>query len=241
MDPAYAAVHAEQDRGHWWFIGRRAVILAEMARRLPRRPGRLAELGCGSGGMLEALGRFGAAVGVEADPALLEAARRRGLDARPGALPHDVPLPPGQWDAVCLFDVLEHLDDEAAALEACRRLLAPEGRLFLTVPAYGWLWSRHDELLGHRRRYTGRALRAAVEAAGFGVERVTYFNTLLAPAVVAVRLLRRALGRQGHDLSRPAEPVNRVLAACFAAEARLLRRCSLPFGVSLLLVARRSP
>ncbi|HJR04162.1 MAG TPA: class I SAM-dependent methyltransferase, partial [Methylomirabilota bacterium] len=125
MDPAYAAVHAEEDRAHWWFLGRRAVILAEMARRLPAGGARLAELGCGSGGMLEALGGFGTAVGVEVDPSLRARARERGLDVRAGALPDTIPLEPGAWDAVCLFDVLEHVDDEAGALGACRRLLAP--------------------------------------------------------------------------------------------------------------------
>jgi SAM-dependent methyltransferase len=240
MDPAYAAVHAEQDRGHWWFIGRRTILLAEMARWLPRRRCRVAELGCGSGGLLEALGRFGSAVGVEADPGLLEAARQRGLDCRPGRLPSDVPLPGGEWDAVCLFDVLEHLDDEAAALGACRRLLSPGGLLFVAVPAYDWLWSRHDEVLGHRRRYTAPRLSRAVEAAGLQVERVSYFNTLLAAPIIAVRLLRRALRREGHDLSRPLAPLNRLLATVFSAEARLLRRHALPFGVSLLLVARRT-
>lgn len=240
MDPAYAAVHAEEDRAHWWFLGRRAVILAEMARRLPAEGSRLAELGCGSGGMLEAIGRFGAAVGVETDPVLRAHALARGLDVRAGSLPEAVPLEAGAWDAVCLFDVLEHVDDEAGALAACRRLLAPRGRLFVTVPAYRWLWSRHDELLGHRRRYTARRLRGAVEAAGLAVERLTYFNTLLAPAVMAVRLARAALRRPGHDLDRPAPLVNRALAACFAAEAGLLRWVSPPFGISLLLVARRA-
>ena len=238
MDPAYAAVHAEEDRAHWWFLGRRAVILAEMARRLPASGVRLAELGCGSGGMLEALGRFGTAVGVEMDPALRARARERGLDVRAGALPEAIPLEPGRWDAVCLFDVLEHVDDEAGALVACRRLLAPGGRLFVTVPAYAWLWSRHDELLGHRRRYTARALRRAAEGGGYTVERLTYFNTLLAPPIMAVRLARAALRRPGHDLDRPAPLVNRALAACFSAEARLLRWVSPPFGISILLAAR---
>lgn len=238
MDPGYAAVHAEQDRGHWWFIGRRAILLAEMTRWLPRRRCRVAELGCGSGGLLEALGRFGSAVGVEADPALLETARQRGLDCRLGSLPSDVPLPSGEWDAVCLFDVLEHLDDESAALGACRRLLASDGLLFVAVPAYAWLWSRHDEILGHRRRYTAGSLRRAAEAGGFAVERLTYFNTLLAPPIIAARLARAALRRPDHDLQRPAPLVNRLLAACFAAEARLLRWTSAPFGISVLLVAR---
>jgi SAM-dependent methyltransferase len=240
MDPAYAAVHAEEDRAHWWFLGRRAVILAEMARRLPAGRGRLVELGCGSGGMLEALGRFGTAIGVETDPVLRARARERGLDVRAGALPDAIPLENGRWDAVCLFDVLEHVDEEANALAACRRLLAPGGRLFVTVPAYAWLWSRHDELLGHRRRYTAGRLRRAAAEAGFAVERLTYFNVLLAPAIMAVRLARAALRRPGHDLDRPAPLVNRALAACFAAEARLLGWLSPPFGISILLVARRA-
>jgi SAM-dependent methyltransferase len=240
MDPAYAAVHAEEDRAHWWFLGRRAVILAEMARRLPAGRARMAELGCGSGGMLEALSRFGTAVGVETDAALRARAQERGLDVRAGALPDAIPLHPGRWDAVCLFDVLEHVDDEAGGLAACRRLLVPGGRLFVTVPAYAWLWSRHDELLGHRRRYTARALRQVVERAGFTVERLTYFNTILAPPIMAVRIVRAALRRPGHDLDRPAPWLNRALAACFSAEARLLRWTSPPFGISILLVARRA-
>jgi SAM-dependent methyltransferase len=241
VDPGYAAVHAEEDRAHWWFRGRRAVILAEMARHLPRRRCRLAELGCGSGGMLEALGRFGHAVGVEADPALLEAARARGLEALPGRLPSVIPLPRGAWDAACLFDVLEHLDDEAAALRAAAELLVPAGWLFLTVPAYGWLWSRHDELLGHRRRYTARRLGRVVAAAGFAVERLTYFNTLLAPPIVLLRLLRRMQGAGSHDLRRPPAALNAALAACFGAEARLLRWGAFPFGISVFLAARRAP
>jgi SAM-dependent methyltransferase len=239
MDPAYAAVHADEDRAHWWFLGRRAIILAEMARRLPAGRARMAELGCGSGGMLEALSRFGTAVGVETDAALRARARERGLDVRAGALPDAIPLHPGRWDAVCLFDVLEHVNDEAGALAACRRLLVPGGRLFVTVPAYAWLWSRHDDLLGHRRRYTARALRQIAERAGFAVERVTYFNTVLALPIMVMRIVRAALRRPGHDLDRPASWLNRALATCFSAEARLLRWTSPPFGISILLVARR--
>jgi hypothetical protein len=110
----------------------------------------------------------------------------------------------------------------------------------VTVPAYAWLWSRHDELLGHRRRYTAGRLRRAAGAAGLAPERLTYFNTLLAPPIMAVRLARAALRRPGHDLARPGPLVNRGLAACFAAEARLLRWVSPPFGISILLVARRA-
>jgi SAM-dependent methyltransferase len=109
---------------HWWFVGRRAVLLAEMARRLPGGRLRVAEIGCGSSGMLEALGRFGTARGIESGPVLRERAREREVDVRPGSLPNDLlSLGAGAWDAVCLFDVLEHVEDEAGSLRACRRLL----------------------------------------------------------------------------------------------------------------------
>lgn len=239
MDPGYAAVHAEEDQRHWWFLGRRAVLLAELARWLPSRAVRIAEIGCGSGGLLPALGRYGRVVGVEADPALREVARARGLPVLAGSLPDDLPLAPGELDAVCLLDVLEHLEDDARSLDAVHRLLAPAGLLLVTVPAYAWLWSRHDELLGHRRRYTRRRLGADLGRAGFTVERLTYFNTLLAPPIITARLVGRVIGRDAHDLARPPETLNRLLAACFGAERHWLRMARLPFGVSLLAVARR--
>lgn len=189
--------------------------------------------------MLECIGRFGPAVGIESDPVLLEAAQQRGLEVEAGALPGDLPVLPGPLDAVCLFDVLEHIEDDAQALAAVRGLLRPGGLLFITVPAYAWLWSAHDERLGHCRRYTAGRLRRAVEGAGFRVRRLTYFNTILALPVMVLRLLGRALGREAHDLRRPGTLLNRALAACFALEARLLRWGAFPFGISILMVARR--
>jgi len=107
------------------------------------------------------------------------------------------------------------------------------------VPAYRWLWSGHDEVLGHRRRYTAAELRAAVERAGFRVVRVSYFNTLLFPLLVAVRAWKRLRGDRGHDLRRPSAPLNWLLERIFAFERHLVPRVPLPFGASLLLIGRR--
>ena len=238
MDRAYVATHIEEDRAHWWFRGRLAVLLAVLAARLPSRRLQLLELGCGTGNVLGELRRFGDPIGVEIDETLRSTAVARGLDARAGALPDRVPVAPGSADVVLMLDVLEHVEAEASALGATRRLLTPGGLLVLTVPAYRWLWSAHDVVLGHRRRYTRAELRRAVEAAGFVVERVSYFNTLLLPAIGVVRLVRRALRRDGHDLRRPGPMVNRVLEVVFGFERHLLRRLDLPFGSSLLLIAR---
>jgi SAM-dependent methyltransferase len=239
MDPAYVATHAGEDRRHWWFRGRLRVLQAVLRSALPGRPLRLLELGCGTGNVLEALGEFGEAVGQEAHPDLAAAARAAGLDVRPGALPHDLVVPEGWADVVLLLDVVEHLDDPVAGLRTARRALAPGGWLVVTVPAYQWLWSAHDEALGHRRRYTRRRLAAEVSRAGFRVARVTYFNTLLLPAIAARRSWKRARGDRRHDLGRPPALLNHLLERVFALERLTLPRADLPFGASLLLLARR--
>lgn len=238
MDPAYLAVHLEEDRDHWWFRGRLAVILAVLASALDRRPVRLLELGCGSGNVLSALGRFGEAVGMETSPELVAAARAHGLDVRSGALPGDRVVADGWADVVLMLDVLEHLDDEGAALAAARRAVREGGLLLITVPAYRWLWSAHDVALGHRRRYTAPALRRVVTAAGFTVTHVSYFNALLFAGVAGVRGWKRLRGDRRHDLSRPRPLVNAALARCFTLERLVVPRMALPFGSSVILTAR---
>jgi len=158
---------------------------------------------------------------------------------RPGRLPADLPVPDGWADVVLLLDVLEHLDDDAAALATARRALAPGGLLVVTVPAYRWLWSDHDVALGHRRRYAAGELVGRVRGAGLSVERVSYFNMLLFPAVATVRVWKRLVGDRTHDLHRPSDRWNRRLGRVFALERPLLPRVPLPFGSSLLLLARR--
>jgi SAM-dependent methyltransferase len=238
MDPVYVAAHAQHDRDHWWFRGRLAVLLAVLERRLPRRRLRLVELGCGSGSVLAALARYGEAVGVEVDDALRGAAVARGLDVRRGALPDALPVEPGSADVVLLLDVLEHVEAEEPALAAARKVLAPGGLFVATVPAYRWLWSAHDVVLGHRRRYTRPEIRALVAGAGFRLERATYFSTLLLPPIAVVRLGRRLAGRDDHDLKRLPPALNAALAALFALERHLVSRVDLPFGSSVLLLAR---
>lgn len=239
MDQAYVAVHIEEDRQHWWFRGRLRVLLAALRAALPRRPLRLLELGCGTGNVLRALGEFGEAVGMEPDERLIAAARPDGLDVRRGTMPADLVVPEGWADVVLLLDVLEHLADEAAALATARRALTAGGTLVVTVPAFAWLWSAHDRALGHRRRYTAGQLRHVVERAGFTVTRATYFSTLLFPGFALIRWLKRDRGAEAHDLRRPPSAVNALLERCFAAERHLVPRVRLPFGSSLLLIARR--
>ena len=215
------------------------MLLSVSERVLPPAPCRLLDVGCGTGNVLEALGRFGEAVGVEQDPQLRAVGQAAGLDIRPGALPDVLPVPDGWADAVLLLDVIEHLDDDLAGLRTARRALRPGGVLVVTVPAYPWLWSGHDVALGHRRRYSARTVRAVLGAAELSVRHVSYFNTLLFPAIAGVRLAKRLAGGGGHDLHQPGGALNRLLATLFAFERHAVLRPGLPFGSSVLAVARR--
>jgi SAM-dependent methyltransferase len=238
MKPVYVAAHVEEDGLHWYFRGRLTLISTVLRRVLPRRPLRLLDLGCGTGNLLAVLEQFGEAVGMDPSDALLAVARAAGLDARKGSLPDDLVVAPGWADVVLLLDVIEHLDDDGAGLRAARRALRDDGLLVIAVPACPSLWSGHDVALGHRRRYTAVGLRQVVEAAGYRVQYLSHFNTVLFPAIASIRLWKRMRGDDRHDLRRPAPIVNAILEWLFALERHVVPRCALPFGTSLLLVAR---
>ena len=240
MDQSLYEAHEQLEASHWWFVGRRAVVRRVLQAHAPEtRPLRLLDVGAGTGGMLELLSEFGEVTAVEASDDALERARRRfpGHRVLKGALPG--PLPDETFDVVTAFDVLEHLDDPVEAVRALRARLAPQGRLVCTVPANPLLWSEHDELNHHRRRYTRALLRQHLESGGLRVEWMNHFNTLLFPAAFGVRMLHKALRRRSGeaDLKPTAEPLNGLLTRLFASEAHLVDRAPLPFGVSLAAVA----
>jgi SAM-dependent methyltransferase len=238
---AYREMADTEDR-HWWFTGRRAILAALLRRLALPSPARILELGCGTGGNLAMLSAFGQVSALEADAtaraiALEKTAGR--FDIRAGRCPRDIPFAAGSFDLVCLFDVLEHIDEDVATLEAVRGLLAPGGQALITVPAYRWLWSAHDEFLHHKRRYTAGELREKLGRARLKAKDLTYFNTLLFPLAAAARLKDR-LVRSPHasGTAVPARPLNRLLHSLFSAERFLVGRLPLPFGVSLLAVIR---
>jgi SAM-dependent methyltransferase len=246
MDAALHHQFAEIERDHWWFQARRDIVASVLRRRLgPGAPRRIFDAGCGTGEMLEMLTEFGRVSAVDLSEDAVRSCRGRfgdEVEVGQGGIPADLPGP-GQVDMVTAFDVLEHIDDDAGALAAIQAVLPPGGVLALTVPAFAFLWGPHDVLSQHRRRYTRPRLRRLLEDAGFAVDRISYFNTLLFPAVAAVRGFRRLRpGRKEEarsDFTMPPPLVNTVLRRVFAAEAGFLRVASLPVGVSILAVARK--
>jgi SAM-dependent methyltransferase len=230
---------AEQEDEHWWFAGRRRIVERLIARHLPpvERPA-LLDVGCGTGGNLALLMRFGKVAATEYDAQARQAASEKsGLPVGVCELPGRIDAPDAAFDLVLLLDVLEHVEDDVAALAAAKQKLGPGGRLLLTVPALPFLWSGHDEAHHHFRRYTRRSAHRAAQAAGLRVVASGYFCTLLFPIVLGARLAKRALGRRDADDRMPGPAANAVLRAVFAAERHAVGRVPMPIGSSLYLVA----
>jgi SAM-dependent methyltransferase len=157
-----------------------------------------------------------------------------------GWLPDGLPFEDRRFDLIVALDVLEHIDDDRAALLALRHRLAPHGLLVVTVPAYGWLWGWRDEFSKHKRRYARPSLIAGLTEVGLDVTYSSYFNTLLFPVAVAYGKLEKFLFTSAYQaLSVPPAPVNRALAAIFELERLFIPRVAFPYGLSILVCARR--
>jgi SAM-dependent methyltransferase len=240
MDADYHRLIAEVEDEHWWFAGRRKILAAVIETLDLPRGTRILDVGCGSGGNLTTLARFGQLSAMEIDGRAREIASGRGVcEVVPGSLPGTIPFGPASFDVVTALDVIEHIEDDRSALEAIHGMLVPGGRLVITVPAYRFLWSYHDVVNCHFRRYSRRDLSDALRSARLEPVRISYFNTWLFPFAALVRLAGRFVSRRGAgpDMRLPPPRVNRLLTSIFSSEAHVLRRRSLPFGVSVLAVA----
>jgi SAM-dependent methyltransferase len=227
---------------HWWYRGRRRIVEdAVAALQLPPSADIL-DAGCGSGRNLAELRRFGRLTGLEPSPTSVQAARVRGIGTIVQSGIEAMPFEDASYDLTLCLDVIEHVDDDAVALRELRRVVRPGGFLIVTVPAYPRLWSRHDELNQHRRRYTRRVLLERATAVGWEPRRTTHFNALLLPAAAAVRLLERTRSgdRAGSsELERTPRALNVVLEQALRSEAALLRTGRrIPAGLSLMGVFR---
>jgi SAM-dependent methyltransferase len=242
MDRDYELqTHQAEDR-HWWYRGRRTVLDGVIANLGLPGSARILDAGCGSGRNMVELSRYGRVTGIELSETSVALARQRNAGEVISGSLLEMPFAQESFDLAVTLDVIEHLEDDLAALRELRRTVAPGGALLVTVPAYQWLWSGHDEINHHHRRYTRGSLQKVAEAAGWRQERTTYFNSLLLPVAIMLRVLDRVNTKTTEsslDLWVPPEPLNWVLERPLAFEAALIRRGGrIPAGLSLLAVFR---
>ena len=230
---------AELDDRHWWYRARRKII-ADLILREAHLPkdARILEIGCGTGHNLAMLSGFGHVEGLELDEeARAISEKRLGRKVMSSPLPELSGVADRHYDLIGAFDVIEHIDDDAAALASIGTKLKPGARFIMTVPAHQWMWSAHDVVNHHKRRYSKRGLKALIEGSPLKLEKIGYFNSLLFPLAVAERAASKLRGKESADVNLPPAPLNRALEKVFAAERYLAGRLPLPPGLSLFAVA----
>jgi ubiquinone/menaquinone biosynthesis C-methylase UbiE len=226
---------------YWWHTGRKSIISRQLKRlRLPKSA-EILNIGAGTGGMVPLFRQYGNVTNVDVSEEAVRYCERKGMGPVIKVEGIELPFPDNTFDVVAATDVLEHIENDVAALKEWNRVLKPGGTLLLTVPAYQWLWSGHDESLHHFRRYTATQVGDRMKAASLDVTRRTYVIVFSFPMIVAFRAMQKIRGKQQTTsyVFLPS-PVNRLFKGFLQIEARALRVINFPFGTSVLALARKS-
>ena len=267
MRPVNYQIIFDVEDNHWWFVGRRRIVFAQIedalnnhsasrstAHALPRSNGataaqsisakrearQLLDIGCGTGATLDHLQRYGEVQGLDVSELALSFCRRRGHQRVTLGSATDLPFASESFDLVTALDVIEHLDDDVRGLSEIRRVLKPGASTVLFVPAFQALWGPNDDQSHHKRRYRLGQLRESVIEAGLRVERISYANMAMFLPIWAGRKLMNLIGATSQAENRINHPaINRLIANLFASEAGWLRHHTLPFGVSIVCWARK--
>ncbi|MBL8209769.1 MAG: class I SAM-dependent methyltransferase [Bryobacterales bacterium] len=244
MELAEYEILYQLEDSYWWYVARRKLIAETVRRQAPdtSAPRFVLDVGCGAGGNEAMLAEFGKTILMDASPAAMLYCSQRGAQRLLASSGSHIALKDNSIDLITALDVLEHLDRDMEGLQEIQRVLKPGGHFVATVPAFGFLWSEHDEALHHRRRYTSYELRNKLAAAGFEVVRCTYFITFLFFPIAVIRVLqgifkKNAFPKTSHVILP--RLINSAISMLLDLERLLCRWINLPFGVSLLIVGTK--
>ncbi len=233
----------EVEGSHWWFVGRRAILetfLRKISEKFPQNKElKILDVGCGTGANLEMLAQYGNAEGVDVSDDALEFCRRKGLTVQKG-LAEELPYADGTFDVSTALDVVEHLDDDIAGLKEMFRVTKKGGYSLIFVPAFMWLWGVQDDISNHRIRYTRRQIVERLQNAGYQVERSTYANWTFFAPILGGRTIMKLTGiKPESENNVNISALNGVFGKIFSAERFWLKNFNFPFGVSIVVMAKK--
>lgn len=230
-----------QEKIYWWHVAKRALVHEAMARSQATKVLRVFDAGCGTGAMLEELGKkYQTCFGADVSPQSIYFCKQRGLkNVRVVNFGKKLPYKSSYFNAVTCLDVLEHITDDEKLLGEFFRILDSKGRLYLTVPAYNFFWTYWDEMLGHKRRYRRSKLMSMLKSAGFTVSRSNYFYSFLIPVAVVFRIVKSATKNHSSDFVKIHPIINMLLLWLCQMERFLVFRVPVPFGLSVFVEARK--
>ena len=239
------AIMDEVEGSHWWFVGRRAILDSFLQRvvakiRNPQSQICILDVGCGTGANIEMLSNYGNAEGVDVSDDALEFCRRKGLTVQKG-LAESLPYADDSFDLTTALDVVEHLDDDIAGLKEMFRVTKRGGYSLIFVPAFMWLWGVQDDISNHRIRYTKSQIVERLKNAGYEVERATYANWTFFAPILAGRVFMKLTGiKPESENNITISGLNGIFGKLFSSERFWLNRFNFPFGVSIVVVARKA-
>lgn len=243
MDESLYHLHYELEDEHWWFQGRAAIVL-HLIKHFCKigQQEHFLDVGCGTGMMLQKLSNLRTSVGIDSSPLAINYAKKRGLNHVFCGNLEDLDVTRWSFRVALLLDVIEHVEDDISLLKQVYQRLLPQGQVVVTVPAYPWLWSQHDVINHHYRRYTASSLKKSLQCSGFRIQKMSFFNTFLfLPAV-----LKKFTDKNSNSLDPAAtipkvsSQLNTILKFIFASERHFLPYVNYPFGVSLLAIATKT-
>jgi 2-polyprenyl-3-methyl-5-hydroxy-6-metoxy-1,4-benzoquinol methylase len=229
----------ETQQNHWWYKARQVLLKTILHKYLSPGPLTILEIGCGTGGNLSMLKKYGTVFAMEMDSFAADyAAKHSNSAVKIGWLPDNIPFKE-KFDVICLFDVLEHVEDDKTALLKITQLLNPCGIIILTVPAHQWLYGTHDKMHHHFRRYSSSALRKIIPSEDMEIIKRSHFNFILFPFLVLSRLMDKKLKpEKSSGYQTPEKFINAIFFTLFSLEKHLINRINVPFGGSAYLILK---
>lgn len=232
----------ERESFYFWHVVRREILRENLLRYLGgKRDNKILDVGCGTGGNMLLLKEFGAVTGLDLFDEALKLAKDKNFAQLVKGDATKMPLPNDYFDIVSVLDTLEHVEDDKSVFKETFRVLKPGGILLVTVPVYQWLWSRHDEIMHHVRRYNKKDILEKCQKEGFNILKKSYFVTV----AVIINLLRKLRdkifvnrNKKSYDVIFP-PLINKILIFILRCEKILIRFISLPFGTSIMIIAQK--